>query len=271
MILKGKNDSEMSHFRIQLISDVHLEFRESFSIEPLAENLALCGDIGYPYHARYFKFLQENSQKFKRIFLITGNHEYYGKEIGKIHQQIQTVVADLPNVYFLNNSSILLEHEGQPFQVFGSTLWTMIMNNRFEIAQTINDYAKIRIKDGQNYRKISIGDVNLFHIKAITALREALKLNIPTIVLTHHLPSFECIHPDFLESNLNEAYASNLEIYIKPPIKLWLFGHTHKFTNKEINGVRLAANPLGYPMDATDYKPRVFSGSLTNEEPWILE
>lgn len=262
----------MLPFRIQVVSDIHLEFRETFNIEPKAENLALCGDIGYPKHARYLNFLADVSTKFKRIFLIAGNHEYYSCHVEKTQRKIREAVKNFQNIYFLDGEAILLEWEGKPFQVFGATMWTMIMNERYLIATQMNDYQKIRINEMNRYRKIIPADVNSWHIKSYKALTKALSLNIPTIVLTHHLPSFKCIHPHFQNRPLNEAYAAHLDDLIKPPILAWFFGHTHNFTNLEINNIKVGANPVGYPNEyGTDYQVRVWSGFIDDFSSWKLE
>ena len=41
--------------------------------------------------------------------------------------------------------------------------------------------------------------------------------------------------------------------YMTSPIKLVIYGHTHKFYSKEINGIRFVSNPRGYPYERTGY------------------
>ena len=70
--------------KINYISDLHLEFygddvnfEKVMNFDNDAEIICLAGDIGYPEHPNYEKFLSFISGKFKYVFLITGNHEYY--------------------------------------------------------------------------------------------------------------------------------------------------------------------------------------------------
>lgn len=69
--------------RLYYISDIHLELSEvslNFNLDSNCENyLALCGDIGSPFERNYENFLLEQSKKFKKVFIILGNHEYYNR------------------------------------------------------------------------------------------------------------------------------------------------------------------------------------------------
>lgn len=52
---------------------------EQFKIPPKAPYLILAGDIGYFKHKdRYLAFLRRQCECFVRVFLIPGNHEFYG-------------------------------------------------------------------------------------------------------------------------------------------------------------------------------------------------
>jgi len=70
---------------IQYISDIHLELLHIEEIKsrinkiiPVCPTLILAGDIGNPFHQGYKLFIQEMNNKFEKVFLVSGNHEYYG-------------------------------------------------------------------------------------------------------------------------------------------------------------------------------------------------
>ena len=72
--------------KIQYLSDLHLELMSTHKFSKLCEKiipkcdiLVLAGDIGDPLHHndRYKFFLHSMSKKFKKVFLVSGNHEYY--------------------------------------------------------------------------------------------------------------------------------------------------------------------------------------------------
>jgi predicted phosphodiesterase len=83
---------------------------------------------------------------------------------------------------------------------------------------------------------------------------------LPIIMITHHLPSFKLIHSDFLTDkykNYNQCFASNCDQYFKDPIKIWIFGHTHKECDAEINNIKFLCNPVGYPDENNNQKTKI--------------
>ena len=65
---------------IQVISDIHLEknyYNLTELIQPNANYLMITGDIWLPYLSHYTQFLKECSQNFEKVFIISGNLEYY--------------------------------------------------------------------------------------------------------------------------------------------------------------------------------------------------
>jgi hypothetical protein len=81
----------MSHYRLtpprpwaslQYVSDLHLESQEtyaSFEILKVAPYLVLAGDLGcLENYEKYLDFLTIQCRRFWRVFLVLGNHEFYG-------------------------------------------------------------------------------------------------------------------------------------------------------------------------------------------------
>ena len=72
----------------------------------------------------------------------------------------------------------------------------------------------------------------------------------PTIVVTHHLPSFDSIHPMFHRSGvnaLNPGFYSSLDyLLVEQDIDYWFHGHSHATVEYEIAGTKVRMNPLGY-------------------------
>jgi hypothetical protein len=64
----------LAAMKIQVASDIHLEFFEDTDvlprIEALGNVLALVGDIGYPKHDLFGKFIREHADRFEHVFLI---------------------------------------------------------------------------------------------------------------------------------------------------------------------------------------------------------
>jgi Icc-related predicted phosphoesterase len=45
---------------------------------------------------------------------------------------------------------------------------------------------------------------------------------------------------------LNPCFASDLSALLRPPVKLWIHGHTHESMDYDIEGTRVVCNPRGY-------------------------
>jgi predicted phosphodiesterase len=223
--------------KIQYISDIHLEFRSTIpNIEPLADVLVLAGDIGYPFSAIYSEFLQHVSQKFKKVFLVAGNHEYYNdtKTMEEINEQITSVAQEHINICFLNDSWELWEG----YKFVGSTLWSHIKDPQHRI----NDLTAIS--------SMSVEFYNELHQVASEFLQDVLKdKDTPIVMITHHLPSFALIDTQFKTSHhtpYNQWFASHCDGLFQPPIQVWIYGHTHVAKRSVVNGILCVCNPLGY-------------------------
>ncbi len=231
--------------RIKIISDIHLEFLKKIKptwinhmIKPNADVLALAGDIGYPFLKEYENFLIETNKIFNKIFIITGNHEYYSdKSIEENDNQIKKIIADnkLTNMTFLSNS--YEDYNG--FRFVGSTMWTHISDPKF----LINDFKCIKDMTVEKY--------NDLHKEAVYFVENTIRQSeLPIVMITHHLPSFTLNDPKYASySGFNQCFSANLDHLISNPVKLWIYGHTHTPSDKEINGVKLVCNPIGYPQE----------------------
>jgi Icc-related predicted phosphoesterase len=68
------------------------------------------------------------------------------------------------------------------------------------------------------------------------------------VVVTHHLPSFRSVPPQFQNSSLNAFFVHDVENSIRQySPSLWIHGHTHTNFDYTIGKTRVVANPRGYP------------------------
>lgn len=63
--------------KLQFCSDIHVEFGTEGFLKPEAPFLALLGDIGLTAESDYRTYLLKQSEKFEKVFVIAGNHEFY--------------------------------------------------------------------------------------------------------------------------------------------------------------------------------------------------
>jgi hypothetical protein len=72
-----------------------------------------------------------------------------------------------------------------------------------------------------------------------------------TVVVTHHAPSSQSVHPRYARNLLTPAFASNLEnIMDGDRTALWIHGHMHESFDYEVYGTRVICNPRGYAPNA---------------------
>ncbi len=250
--------------KIQYTSDLHLEFPENrayFREHPLpaaGDVLILAGDIicdKYKKKAR--AFYQDVESKFELVVSTMGNHEFYHGRYEYAYPSYSRRIA--PNHIKLNNRT----HVHRDVKFIVSTLWSHVPDEAAEIvAARLNDYRLIEKGMRGDGDRLTVQDSNrLFEISRKFLERElALAHDGPVIVVTHHLPSLQCIVPQWRGSALASAFASDLDDLIKSHrIDVWIFGHQHDFFEGEIAGTRMLSNPLGYVgTDSGDFRPDTY-------------
>ena len=243
--------------KIQVISDLHLEFlktipkifKPKFFQKPQfvkAPYLFLAGDIGYPKLNRgiWLEFINFCDKYYDKIFYVVGNHEAYGSEYYETINIIKEVFKSKSKFVFLERG--VISNLG-PYKVVGCTLWSDINKIGFD---SLNDGVYIKIKkDGCELSKISQEDILEFYKKDKEWLDSRVDAN--TIVMTHHLPSFDLIDERYRHlkyKDLNTGFASNLDSILLRS-KAWIYGHTHIGNIKDLYGTVCICNPFGYPED----------------------
>ena len=224
--------------KLYYISDIHLEHRKEIPIILPEDNsyLALCGDIGFPSDSNYKEFLDIHSKLFLHIFLITGNHEYYGKMgINNINELIQSIVDKYNNITFLNQSYVIIDN----IKFIGCTLWSDV--SQIEDIEDRNDYRYV-FNRGQI---ITPKDITELHFNMKEFLRQEIEnSNYKTIILTHHAPTFGMLAQ---MDKFSGCYASNCDDLIKYPVSHWISGHTHSCKEFIIDNILCVSNCMGYP------------------------
>jgi predicted phosphodiesterase len=242
--------------RIQYTSDIHLECLKILpEIKVMADVLCIAGDIGDPYTDIYAQFLIKLSVLYKKVFIITGNNDYYSlihsverPSITDTDSQINFVIQshELDNITFLNNSSE--EYEGYIF--VGGTLWSDISNLSESDTLYRPDFTRISELTFENYNILHQKSVE--YIKYITAKThcEAQSdknyLSKKMIIITHHLPTYLLMKTPLKteqEVTRSKFYASHCDYLFEKPITAWIYGHTHIPGTDFINNIQFVSNP----------------------------
>jgi predicted phosphohydrolase len=242
---------------IRCLNDLHNEFGD-FVVPQLPEDnktiLVLSGDIDNIKRKKSIvKFLETVSNQFKLVIYVFGNHEAYKSSLINAKTKLENMITHLDNINVLENQFIV--HDDVLF--VGATLWTNFNSgdphSLWQANKVMNDYKYIRYgKVGDPYKRhLSPEDVYIinknskkFIFDTVNQQRNKCR---KIVVVTHHLPSYILISPEFKNSSYNYLYASELfeDIY-NSGIDYWFFGHTHSTTKKSINKTRLICNPRGY-------------------------
>jgi predicted MPP superfamily phosphohydrolase len=287
---------EKQGFSLQIASDLHVEFLKTSSmkeeakdqwITPQAPYLALVGDIGTPAIPKqlqdYQDFLLNAAEKFTKVYVLTGNHEYYVhggeraaqvpmKEVtmGKINERVQKVCSQRDNLVFLNRSFDIIQSGGKTIRVVGVVLWSSVPDDKVSIIEEkMNDFKHVFVEDPDSesgVRKLRVSDTNAMHKADVEFLQEQARIaaaeNQDLIILSHFAPSFkDTSNPKFKDDPNQCAFATDLEYFFKTTeysaLKLWAFGHTHHCVDKTLGHARLIANQRGYhPFDVvSEFNP----------------
>lgn len=232
--------------KIQVCSDLHLEFasnRDWLKKNPLipkGEILVIAGDTYYlERNLGKLDFINRVSDEFEQVYLIPGNHEYYGTyDVSTALHPMQREI--LKNVVLLNNSSIMIEETTLIF----STMWSKIERNRFSIMRRLMDFKRISYKN----ESFTLDQFNNLHDIAFEFIQKEVKKEGKKIVITHHLPSIECNVAEFKGSKLNDAFCvDKTEFILDSNIDFWVYGHSHR--NKKdfrIGETKMVTNQFGY-------------------------
>ena len=268
----------METYKLQYASDLHLNSDTppfDMIIEPVCPDLALCGDIGNPFSSVYADFLAWVSKRWSRVFLLAGNHEYFSENpdilMSDTEARIRTVAAAAgSNIIFLQKE--IYRIDTHKIIVMGATLWTNPDIRRWDLLNDSfignpgyrGEYKAIYLNDeytGES-RLAHPSDISKLcseHTAFLTKSLNSTWGQVPdgwrTIVLTHHLPSYELNDTKYKSNPLKTCYAVALDNLIKEPVVAWLCGHSHIGMEKRMdNGALAALNPLGYKSEVITSK-----------------
>lgn len=224
--------------RIQVLSDIHLEFGSLPSPQTDADVVVAAGDIHVEGGA--IDWLK----KFDRpVIYVSGNHELWGGCFQRRLQELREL-SQGSNIRFLEKNQCTIAD----VTFYGCTLWCdfkgmsrRIMN---ESAAMMNDFAYISCDEKPLKPEWLAG----YNQDSVRWLNKALgrKTAKKQVVVTHHAPSLRSW--GFAPADpLRYAYCNQLDpMIIKRQPALWIHGHVHCHSDYNILDTRVVCNPRGY-------------------------
>jgi predicted phosphodiesterase len=235
--------------RLQILSDLHLEFAPFHLPGVAADALILAGDIGVGEAG--LKWALEACRETPVIYVL-GNHEFYHHTLPSVTQELKEM-AEGTNVHVLENDRLQLGN----VTFLGAALWTdFALHGNTPQAELdaeigLNDFRHIRLFP--KFARFRPADARRLHLKSVRWLEHQLHdlAGRKSVVVTHHAPSSRSLQPEALADPLNPAFASNLEPLVRNSgARLWVHGHIHHAVDYTLGGTRVLTNPRGYPTES---------------------
>lgn len=260
--------------KLQVMSDLHLEFGGMRIENAGADVLVLAGDIFVadyfnrgetsPYYSKAeyaLKFFRQCCDKFDYVVYIMGNHEHY---MGEFNTTIETLRNNLlfSNLIISDNDVFTLKDK----KFLAGTMWTNfdynpVIANR--VSGYLNDYRVIKNKESKTWR-FTPEDALKEHNKLIYKFDQGPF----DVIITHHAPSFKSRHIKWKagDEGANYGYYSHLDdIVMESKASIWIHGHTHDSHDYCIGDTRIVCNPRGYVSSIGTPENREFNPNLVVE------
>lgn len=244
-----KEEEPSKVFKLQVCSDLHIEFFGEEPVPPILEKaapyLALLGDIGLAKDESYKQYLLQQAEIYDKVFVIAGNHEYYHNTVESTKNTIRDICSQHKNLVYMQQTSVLVDG----VRLLGTTLWSDVpKDSQEEVEMSLSDFRCIKNLD----ERLNIQQYVQWHKEERLWLEEeiskAKQHGEKVVVMTHHAPviNLGSSDPQFFDSKSNSAFCSDLRYILGAPVEVWAYGHTHWFQDMNINGTRVISNPRGY-------------------------
>jgi hypothetical protein len=244
---KAKPETTGTFMRLQILSDLHLEYGDCQPWPTRADVVILAGDIRGGCAG-----VQWAKQQFpsKPVIYVLGNHEFYSHTIAGLLKAV-AIETQTGNVHLLENQSVQIGD----FTFLGCCLWTDFKlwpdaaAAMLAAGQSVPDFRFIKTETG----RFRPEDAVKLHQSSLYWLKEQLRKcnRQKTVVVTHHAPSGMSLPPHHARSITDAAFASALDgLIVESGVPLWVHGHTHYSVDYQIGGTRIFSNQRGYPQHA---------------------
>lgn len=220
-----------------ILSDLH---GETVPIPPDADIALIAGDVCNE------SWLIEVAQRIPVVF-VAGNHEFYGSSVAKRDEEMFDLCVQNSRLHYLENDTLHLWWCNSRLNIAGATLWTDYNDG--------DPVAMGHARRGMNDHRCIWNFMPLHALKMHRESLDYLRNSGADVIMTHHAPHRNSVHPRYAGQLLNYAFFSDvLETFDNPP-KLWIHGHMHDNFDYVVGKTRVICNPLGYPGENAAFDP----------------
>jgi predicted phosphodiesterase len=237
--------------KILPISDTHFDLFHTEQNEIFIKSLAnadlliLAGDAGES-NFQTFYWIKQLCEKYPKVLMVSGNHSFWRSNPEEVSQIMRGWQKNLSNLYVLSRKHPF-ELNGQRF--IGDVLWFSEPSGPDALALTreFPDYNRIRHFVPWVYEE---------NAQTVDFFNEEMKDS--DIVITHHMPTYLALDPQFDGDPWNHFFISPQDELIKAKKpKIWIFGHSHHNFNGFVETTRLILNPRGYSGENVNFNPNL--------------
>lgn len=240
--------------RIRVLSDLHVEEAPFVPPSADADVVVLAGDIANGAASLHWA---RTAFPGAAIVQVAGNHEFYDGEYHRVLDEMRAAARELGIVFLENDAAVV---GGVRF--LGCTFWTdfrlyegagrPIVHSRDEAmalcGRHLPDFGVIRWREGAAERGLAPADTAALHESSRRWLAATLAQSFdgPTVVVSHHLPSWRSVHARHGHWPTSAAFASDADALLAR-VDCWIHGHTHASWHYDVQGAKVVCNPRGYP------------------------
>ena len=257
MEVRGPSESKrgLRFMKAIVFSDLHLahcdlDYPLDFPSE--AEIAIIAGDILAPVSSSLKWIYEHVVMRGLQVIFVAGNHEHYGHILHHSLEDGMGARKQCPGLNWLENEVFIFD--GVRF--LGASMWTDYdLHKRPDESMhvallSMNDHRLIHTLDREGRRgRFYPQDALAIHQQSRAWLEGELAKTFegPTVVVTHHCPHPNSIHPRYAGDKLNPAFTSDLSALIERyQPAAWVHGHTHSSFDYWVGKTRIVCNPRGY-------------------------
>ena len=257
---------------VDIVSDLHLEQwdpkytikhscgkvkNHPVELESSSDIIVVPGDISDSMEitSTYVKLL---SKKYKYVLFVDGNHEHVDQYPYLYTDNNIENILDISceNIFFLRSRHFIKDRT-----VFiGANGW-WDYQNRKGVEESRSYFKKWipHFKEKENdifiQEVLKKADNDFDYIELCLHLYENDKNIDRVVVVTHTCPIPHFIEPEEINTTINSAFASIIDNKYKK-LSAWIYGHTHRQGDIELNGIRFVCHPRGQKIMTITYNAK---------------